>query len=70
MPSLPFMSMEPYIKKGGSLTWEEKVLNMDEKFWNYEKLYGQATTHYVSSGQVLLRAADGGDDSCSRKLKG
>jgi hypothetical protein len=29
------MSMEPYIKKGGSLTWEEKVLNMDKKFWNY-----------------------------------
>jgi hypothetical protein len=40
MSSLPFMSMEPYIKKGGSLTREEKVLNMDEKFWNYEKLYG------------------------------
>jgi hypothetical protein len=32
MPSLVFMSMEPYIKKGGSLTWEEKVLNMDKKF--------------------------------------
>jgi hypothetical protein len=30
-----FMSMEPYIKKGGSLTWEEKVLNMGKKFWNY-----------------------------------
>jgi hypothetical protein len=25
------MSMEPYIKKGGSLTQEEKVLNMDKK---------------------------------------
>jgi hypothetical protein len=29
------MSMEPYIKKGASLTWEKKVLNMDKKFWNY-----------------------------------
>jgi hypothetical protein len=37
MPLLPFMSMEPYIKKGGSLTWEEKVLNMDKKI---QKLYG------------------------------
>jgi ribonuclease HI len=27
--------MEAYIKKVGSLTWEEKVLNMDKKFWNY-----------------------------------
>jgi hypothetical protein len=25
MPPLPFMSMEPYMKKGGSLTQEEKV---------------------------------------------
>jgi hypothetical protein len=25
MLSLPFMSMELYIKKGGSLTWEEKM---------------------------------------------
>jgi hypothetical protein len=31
MLSLPFMSMEPYIKKGDSLTWEKKVLNMDKK---------------------------------------
>jgi hypothetical protein len=29
------MSMEPYIKKGVSLTLEEKVLNMVKKFWNY-----------------------------------
>jgi hypothetical protein len=29
------MSMEPYIKRVDSLTWEEKVLNMDKKFWNY-----------------------------------
>jgi hypothetical protein len=34
MPLLPFMSMEPYIKKGGSLTREKKVLSMDKKFWN------------------------------------
>jgi hypothetical protein len=31
MPLLPFMSMEPYIKEGSSLTWEGKVLNMDKK---------------------------------------
>jgi ribonuclease HI len=31
---ITFMSMEPYIKKGGSLTQEEKVLSIDKKFWN------------------------------------
>jgi hypothetical protein len=35
MPSLPFMSMEPDIKKGDSSTQEEKVLSMGKKFWNY-----------------------------------
>jgi hypothetical protein len=25
------MSMGPYIKKGDSLTWEEKILSMDKK---------------------------------------
>jgi hypothetical protein len=34
MPLLPFMSMELHIKKEGPLTQEEKVLNMDKKFWN------------------------------------
>jgi hypothetical protein len=28
------MSMEPYIRKGDSLTQGGKVLNMDKKFWN------------------------------------
>jgi hypothetical protein len=32
---LPFMSMYPYIKKGGSLTQELKVLSMDKKVWNF-----------------------------------
>jgi hypothetical protein len=40
MPPLPFMAMEPYIKRGHSLTREKKVLNMDKKLWNYYKLYG------------------------------
>jgi hypothetical protein len=31
MLSLPFMSMELYIKKRGLISLEEKVLNMDKK---------------------------------------
>jgi hypothetical protein len=40
MPSLPLMSMEHYVKKGGSLTQEEKVLKSGQKFQNYWNLYG------------------------------
>jgi hypothetical protein len=34
MPSQPFMSMGPYIKRKDSLTWEEKVLSMGRIFSN------------------------------------
>jgi hypothetical protein len=32
------MFLEPYIKKEGSLTLEEKMLSIDKKFWNCLKL--------------------------------
>jgi hypothetical protein len=62
MPSLPFMSMEPYIKKGSSLTQEEKALNMDkflellEAVWAPEQI---AVMHCQGQHKVETTAVQG-----------
>jgi hypothetical protein len=66
MPSLPFMSMEPFIEKGDSLTWEEKMLNMDKKFL---KLL-EAVWAPKRVSHAMPRTPEGGDNSCSGKPKG
>jgi hypothetical protein len=55
------MFMEPYIKKGGSLTWEEKNVKSGQNSEIARNCMGPK----VSSDHALLRAPEGGDNSWS-----